>query len=193
VGLIVGTGSVAIGMNSDGERTVIGGWGHWFGDRGSGFDLGRRALSAVADAVDGIGGQTTLGREISERVQVDHPREIVRKLGLAADPHQEIAALAPIVIGAAKSGDKVAIALVDDAAAATAELVRATIAKLRLGNDVPLAVAGGIVCSGDFFRDKLLASLKGLGIRPEPVTVVAHPVEGCLIMARDRLLAGAAC
>jgi len=49
IALIVGTGSVAIGADGSGERSITGGWGHWFGDTGSGYDLGRRALAAVAD------------------------------------------------------------------------------------------------------------------------------------------------
>ena len=192
VGLIVGTGSVAIGRDADGRQAVIGGWGHWFGDQGSGFDLGRRALAAVADAVDGIGGETSLTEELAARVQVAHPREIARKLSLAVDARREIAALAPIVVEAARNGDDVAKRIVDGAAAATADLVVATIGKLALGNDAPLGLAGGVVCSGDFYRGRLLARLESLGVRPDPVTVVAQPVEGSLVMARDRLRAGTA-
>src|SRR5690606_27556099 len=80
VALIVGTGSVAIATDGVGGRAVIGGWGHWFGDQGSGFDIGRRALAAIAEAVDGIAPQTALVKHISERLQVEHPREITRRL-----------------------------------------------------------------------------------------------------------------
>jgi hypothetical protein len=79
--------------------------------------------------------------------------------------------------------------IVDAGAAAAAALVAATTSRLQLGNDAPLALAGGIACSGEFFRDKLLGELRVLGIEPEPMSVVADPVEGSLIMARDRLLA----
>jgi N-acetylglucosamine kinase-like BadF-type ATPase len=189
VGLIVGTGSVAMGKNSKGEQAVIGGWGHWFGDHGSGFDLGRRALAAVADAVDGIGEQTTLANKITQRLQVDDPREIARKLSIAVDTRQEIAALAPLVINAAKNGDDVAKSIVDAGAAATAALAMATVSRLQLGNDAPLALAGGIACSGEYFRERLLGQLTTLGFTPDPLSVVNKPVEGSLIMARDRLLA----
>jgi N-acetylglucosamine kinase-like BadF-type ATPase len=189
IGLIVGTGSVAMGVNAGGEKTVIGGWGHLFGDQGSGFDLGRRALAAVANAVDGIGAQTILSDEVTRRLQIDDPREIARKLSLAVDVRQEMAALAPFVINAAKNGDDVAMGIVDAGAAAAAALVAATTSRLQLGNDAPLALAGGIACSGEFFRNKLLGELRVLGIEPEPMNVVADPVEGSLIMARDRLLA----
>jgi N-acetylglucosamine kinase-like BadF-type ATPase len=190
VALIVGTGSVAIGIDSSGRKSIAGGWGHWFGDTGSGYDLGRRALAAVADAVDGIGPETSLVQQILERLRTDDPREILRQLGLAVDIRQEIATLAPILLGAAEGGDKVAADIVMDAATATARLVRATTEKLGLGADAPLALAGGIVCSNDYYRDILIRQLAENGLHPEPLTVVAEPVEGSLIMARDRLLAG---
>lgn len=189
IGLIVGTGSVAMGRNAEGEQAVIGGWGHWFGDQGSGFDIGRRSLAAVADAVDGIGAQTILAEKITRRLQVGDPREIARKLTVAVDTRQEIAALAPLVINAAKNGDEVAESIVDKGAAATAALVMATVSRLRLGDHAPLALAGGIACSGDYFRDRLLSHLMTLGFTPDPLSVVNMPVEGSLIMARDRLLA----
>ncbi|MDH5412195.1 MAG: N-acetylglucosamine kinase, partial [Alphaproteobacteria bacterium] len=77
IALIVGTGSAAIGCSSDGRRLVTGGWGHWFGDVGSGYDLGRRALAAVADAVDGVGPKTLLVERILQRLNTDNPREML--------------------------------------------------------------------------------------------------------------------
>lgn len=189
IGLIVGTGSVAIGADAAGVKSVIGGWGHWFGDQGSGFDLGRRALAAVAEAVDGIGAETILVRRITARLHVEHPREIARQLGMSIDIRQEIAALAPLVLAAAKQGDAVAEGIIDAGVAAAAALVIATATKLALSPDAPLAIAGGIACSGDYFRDKLVARLKLLGVEPSAVTVVDEPVKGSLVMARDRLLA----
>ncbi|MEE8583245.1 MAG: BadF/BadG/BcrA/BcrD ATPase family protein, partial [Acidobacteriota bacterium] len=43
--VISGTGSVALGINSQGERILCGGWGHLLGDEGSGSDLVRKALA----------------------------------------------------------------------------------------------------------------------------------------------------
>jgi N-acetylglucosamine kinase-like BadF-type ATPase len=189
VALIVGTGSVAIAADGAGGRAVIGGWGHWFGDQGSGFDIGRRALAAIAEAVDGIAAQTALAKDISERLQVDHPREIARRLSRSVDLRQEIAALASIVIDAAHGGDDIARRIVQGAAGATAALVRAAIARLELPNESALALAGGVACSGEFFRAQLLGRLESFGIRPHPVTIVTEPVQGSLMLGRDRLFA----
>lgn len=189
IALIVGTGSVAIGADGSGERSVTGGWGHWFGDTGSGFDLGRRALAAVADAVDGVGPETCLVSEILRRLRTENPREILQKLGMAADVRREIASLAPTLLHAASDGDDVALAIVQDAADATALLVHATAKKLDLDPATPLAVAGGIVCSNTLYRETLLESIRKLGESPTSIVIVDRPVEGCLLMARDRLLA----
>jgi len=155
IALIVGTGSVAIGADGSGERSITGGWGHWFGDTGSGYDLGRRALAAVADAVDGVGPETELVSEILHRLRTDNPREILQKLGMAADVRREIASLAPTLMQAASSGDAVALAIVHT-----------------------------------LYRETLLASIRKLGESPKSIVIVDQPVEGCLLMARDRLLAG---
>jgi N-acetylglucosamine kinase-like BadF-type ATPase len=189
IALIVGTGSSAIGRASDGRRRVTGGWGHWFGDTGSGYDLGRRALAAVADAVDGVGPETLLVERILERLHTDNPREILLQLGRNADVSREIASMAPVLLAAAEDGDAVASAIVTAAAAGTAKLVRATIDKLGLARNVALAIAGGIVCSNTMYRETMLEMLRAQGINPASVTVVSEPVEGCLLMARDRLLA----
>lgn len=189
IALIVGTGSVAIGVDPAGRREVTGGWGHWFGDTGSGFDLGRRALTAVADAADGIGPETLLVERILQRLGTDVPREMLLRLDNAVDVRREIATLAPIVLHAAEDGDAIAMAIVSAAADCTAKLVRATVDKLGLAESAPLAVAGGIVCSSTLYRDTLLGRLLDMGVRPERVAVVHEPVDGCLLMASQRLLA----
>ncbi len=188
IALIVGTGSAAIGRGSDGQRLVTGGWGHWFGDTGSGYDLGRRALAAVADAVDGVGPETLLVERVLRHLHTDNPREILKQLGRNTDVSREIASVARILLAAAEDGDEVANVIVTAAAAGTAALVRATIDKLGLEHDAPLAIAGGVVCSNTMYRETLLQNLRAQGIEPALVTVVHEPVEGCLLMARERLL-----
>ncbi len=189
IALIVGTGSVAIGVDRGGSRSITGGWGHWFGDTGSGYDLGRRALAAVADAVDGIGPATVLVERVLERLGTENPREMLLRLDQAVDVRREIAALAPVMLHAAEDGDEVALSIVDAAAASTAKLVHANATRLGFPRDVPLAAAGGIVCKSGLYRDVLRGKLRDLGLDPRAFTVVSEPVEGCVLMARKRLLA----
>src|ERR1043166_1293116 len=48
--VIAGTGSIAYGRNVAGEAARAGGWGHMIGDEGSGYWIGREALTAVMRA-----------------------------------------------------------------------------------------------------------------------------------------------
>ena len=67
--LIAGTGSICYGRNEEGQAARAGGWGYMLGDEGSGWWIGRRALSAVMRQFDGRGPATladaTRARSIS--------------------------------------------------------------------------------------------------------------------------------
>src|SRR6266568_8847155 len=45
--VLSGTGSCCFGKTANGRTAKVGGWGHILGDKGSGFEIGLRALKAV--------------------------------------------------------------------------------------------------------------------------------------------------
>jgi len=188
IALIVGTGSVATGVGPSGSRVMIGGWGHWFGDHGSGYDLGRRALAAMANAVDEIGEKTVLVDAIVQHLGTDDPRDALGILGRSTDMRREIATLAPLLIKAAMDGDQVAEEITLSAARASARLVAAAADKLDLGKQFPLGIAGGIVCNSAYYRQHLLETLAGKAIQAMPLTIIDNPVEGALLLARDEVV-----
>jgi N-acetylglucosamine kinase-like BadF-type ATPase len=189
VAVIVGTGSSVVGEDEAGDRCEAGGWGYWIGDEGSAFDLGRRSLAAVADAVDGVGPQTMLVERVTERLHTDDPRDLRQALGGAGDTHRMIASLAGLLINAVEEGDAVAASHLDEAVDGIARQVVAASRNLQLDATAPLAVAGGVVCSSEIYREALLERLRKLGLEPRDVVVVDEPVDGSLVIARDRLLA----
>tara|TARA_R110002049_G_scaffold54869_13_gene152369 strand:+ start:3630 stop:4565 length:936 start_codon:yes stop_codon:yes gene_type:complete len=186
VALILGTGSAAIGRDAEGRQSVVGGWGHLIGDFGSAFDIGRRGLIAVTAVVDGIGPQTALLPALLENLGVDEPRELVRKLGFATEAKQRIALLAPLVLANSAAGDSVAGQIVDECAAAAADLVLAAIQKLDIAGLPGLALAGGAVCNSRSYRAAVLEKLGASGQHFDPVVVVDTPVDGTLRIARDK-------
>ena len=187
VALIVGTGSVALGLDPNGHKVVVGGWGHWIGDKGSGFDLGREALMAVAEAADGVGQKTELAPMMLDHLNIADPREILAVLNRAKDARQEIAGLAPILFAAAAEKDEVASHILNDGALATAKLARVTAKQLSYSGELPIALAGGVVKASHVYRDLVVEHLQASGIELTVPTVVAEPVSGSLIMARDFL------
>lgn len=185
--LIVGTGSIAGGVNADGERSVTGGWGFWFGDEGSGFDLGRQALAAVAGASDGTGPPTRLVAALVDYLAAEGPREILERLEASGDVRRAIAASAKPVIELAADGDDVARAIVERGAEGAARLLHAVAERLGMTRGAALGVAGGVMTGSALYRDAVLEHLAELGTVTASVRTVAAPVEGCVQMAVLRL------
>ncbi len=187
VALVVGTGSVAIGVDSAGNSVTKGGWGHWFGDKGSGFDIACKALAAVAEAADDIGPETILSELVMEKLGTANPRSILKEVTANGDTRREVAALAPLILNAARCDDSVAIEIVDGAVEETVKLVAAVVKTLDFTSPYPLALGGGVACKSKLFRDKLIRGLNRLQPPPGKVTVVDEPVLGCLEIARAKL------
>ena len=185
--LIVGTGSVAVGTDSDGNTITRGGWGHWFGDKGSGYYLGYKALAAVAEASDEIGPETTLSELVLSALGTTDPRSMLTEVSASGDTRREVAALAPIVLHAAAAHDSVARKIVISAVTEAVKLVSAVSKALEFDHPYPLALAGGVACRNQYFREGLITELNKLEPPPATITLVDEPVMGCLNIACERL------
>ena len=188
IALIIGTGSVAFGVDPAGATITRGGWGHWLGDKGSGFDLGRKALAAVVESSDDIGPETMLTDMVLEKLGASNPREILKYLSSGVDTRRDIAAIAPIVLDAAERQDRVARLIISDAVAEAVKLVASVSKGLALSRPYPLALAGGVVSGSQYFRDELSDLLGRMQPAPEKISVVYEPVMGCLKIAQAKLL-----
>lgn len=188
VALVAGTGAVAFAEDAHGKQAVTGGWGYWFGDEGSAFWLGQSALRAATLAFDGRGPMTTLTGAILERLQISDPREMLSALSRSGDVRQAIATLADLVSSAAAQHDKVSFQIIKKAANHLAYLVRSSANKLSLGNEFPLALAGGVICGSSLILDGLKQGLLDQGIHPTSQQVTAEPVVGCLRWASQEVV-----
>lgn len=183
VALIVGTGSAAIGVTASGQRLVVGGWGYHYGDEGSAYWIGRRALEAVARADDGRSPATAISAAFLERLHVSEPRAMLGALEQTGNVRGAIASLADCVERAARDGDAVALRIVDVAADELAAMIATLVQRLPLGPDFPLAMAGGVICGSELLRTRLLDRLSVQSLQPSPVKTVPHPVAGCVRLA----------
>src|SRR5947207_11427254 len=90
--ILSGTGSCCFGRASDGRTAKVGGWGHILGDKGSGFEIGLRALKAVVYYYDRDGEWSELGRRILRKAQLNEPDDLIGWVQQAGN--EDIAALA---------------------------------------------------------------------------------------------------
>jgi N-acetylglucosamine kinase-like BadF-type ATPase len=181
--VIAGTGSIAVGLDSDGRVARAGGWGYIFGDDGSAFALGRGGVHAALHARDGTGPDTILVQRIPAAIGLDLTAVTLEfyqgRLDRAA-----IARLAPVVTQSAAAGDPVARRLVADAAAALANLAAAVIRRLHWPDGATaVAPVGGVFAAGSTLlhplREALTARAPGAVLVPPRY----DPAAGALLLA----------
>jgi len=184
-GIVVyaGTGSFAIGKNARGEVHKAGGVGFLMSDEGSGFYLGHQALRAAVRDLDGRGEKTVLTRRVLEHFGVEVPEELMPKLYTKPIDTSAIAALAPIVTGAAEEGDRVAGEIIASAVRELVSLVEAVARKLNmLEVRFPLASAGGVFKS-QLIRKLFHSMIEQRFPKAYPIEPRFKPVIGAVIMA----------
>lgn len=154
--LISGTGSICFGRNSRGETARAGGWGHLIDDGGSGYALGRDALSALVRSWDGRRKESRLTELLQAHLGCETRQEVIAYV--YGGEKSRIAALAPLVEQAAGSGDPAAISIIRANARALAELVCAVSGTLGLEAG-EAALLGGLLTHDTHLRQETVAQL----------------------------------
>jgi glucosamine kinase len=157
---IAGTGSNTIGRAPNGGRESAGGWSSRLGDEGSGYWIGLHAVRRALRAYD-RGEPTQILDRVGEIWGTDSIEALVN-LG-DSTPGPDFAALAPAVNELAEAGDKVAIGVLEQAAADLVDFVLLVRAKLRRKNnlteEVPVAWIGSVIAKAQLVRDAFFAGL----------------------------------
>jgi N-acetylglucosamine kinase-like BadF-type ATPase len=141
--LIAGTGSVAYGRNAAGETARAGGYGPWIGDEGSAFEIGRRAVGAVARSRDGDAQVTALTEMIP--AALDCPDWDDLMLRTLKNPDDVFPKLFPVVAAAAQSQDSAAKEILFASAIGLGNLAMIVVRRLGMkGQQFPLVKCGGV-------------------------------------------------
>ena len=140
--LIAGTGSVCYGKNRAGNTVMAGGWGHLIGDAGSGYGIGRDALSAVARMYDGYGEPTILKDLLASELKLDTAEKIISYV--YSNDKSAVAALSPVVDKAYSMGDAVATQIIRSNAESLVQLVKAVASRLDFSS-CDVALLGGLL------------------------------------------------
>ena len=156
VAAVAGTGSIAYGRNRSGAFARAGGWGHVFGDEGSGYDLARRAFAAMAAETDALGPETTLTARLTKELNLSEPFQLIAWVYATARTKGDIARISRLVIDEADRGDPVAQVIVSDSAKELALAISAVVRRLGLGQPVRLALTGGLLTNATRFRDHVI-------------------------------------
>lgn len=161
-------GMVAYGSTPDGRSARAGGWGGHFLDGGSGYDIGQRALAAVARALDRRGPQTALVDTVCakgglEADAKDRTRGLLRWAyddGGGKVDWARTAALAECVTASAAAGDAVANSILDVAAGELFLALETVCRQLKLETKAgcpsyKVVLAGGLMLPGSLLSERM--------------------------------------
>ena len=180
--LIAGTGSIAYGRNAAGETARAGGHGPWIGDEGSAFEIGRRAVSAVARVRDIDAPASVLPEMISAALGCpDWDDLIVRVM---KNPDDVFPKLFPVVAAAANAEDSAAKEIMFASAIGLSNLAMVVIRRLGMKGDAfPLVKCGGVFGQCHML-DALLDSVLASGaLRAKISRLEIFPAVGAARMA----------
>jgi N-acetylglucosamine kinase-like BadF-type ATPase len=194
IGVIAGTGSIAVGRARDGRSARAGGWGPLIGDEGSGYAVALTALRRVAHRADGREprprGADPLTDHLCQALGIDGPARLVSTIYSPDRDRTRIAALAPAVVAAAAEDPEIERSILEPAGRDLAQAVIAVAGALGWpSGPLPLALAGGFLLAASSVSRSLLAHLTSAGYEVA-ATAVDEPVRGAVLLAKRSLASG---
>jgi glucosamine kinase len=176
--VIAGTGSVAFGMNEDGEIASVGGWGYLMGDEGSAYWIALQAINACTRAEDGRIPPTWLKRVILEHFGVDSLSALHRLIYSEQLSRGQLASAAQAVSDAAKLGERTAIRILTSAGKELGLMAVVVLRKLGIQyHRVRVGLVGGVARATaplhEAFRARVHRSTMAEVVKPRFPMVVA--------------------
>ena len=157
--LIAGTGSAAVGRDASGNTARVGGHGYLLGDEGSAYHAGQRAVLESLRYFERTGTDTAMGKKILSEIGAASWADLQSRVYAA--PDEVFPRLFPTMLLAAEAADPTARELLDDCAAALAELVGDLAERLQLqSHDFLLAKTGGMLGRSAWFDERLAYYLR---------------------------------
>ena len=185
--VLAGTGALAFGVGQGGRRARAGGWGYLLGDEGSGYWIGRQAISAALKAHDWRGPKTVLTERLVKHFALDRIEGLYTLAYQRGMTRVEVAAVTRLVSQAASEGDTVSQIILDDAGNELAIAAAAVRAQLGLLSSDPgiVATVGGVFEKGSRVRETLIARLAERCPGVKVIWPEFEPAVGALSLAMD--------
>lgn len=182
--LIAGTGSISYYFNKEtNEMNRVGGWGYLLGDEGSGYEIGKKALTAVMKNYDGRGQSTQLTEAVKQQLNLIQETEIIPFVYQNMEMRSEIASLTKVVFEVANSGDMVAKDIISNSMDALIELINGAFLSVNKAQYHPPIVLCGGLFSNIQFKETFMNKLKKVYPSNEIIIPKFPPVIGAYTLS----------
>ncbi len=185
--VIAGTGSLAYGVGSGGRKAKAGGWGYLLGDEGSGYYIGRLAISAALKAHDWRGPKTQLTELLLRHFALERVEAMYQLAYHRGLTRVEVAAVTRVVVQAALEGDVVSQLILDDAGNELAIAAAAARAQLGMKGSDPgiVATVGGVFEKSARVRKTFVARLAERCPGAKVIWPEFQPAVGAISLAME--------
>jgi glucosamine kinase len=180
IGLVAGTGSIAVARDALGRLVTAGGWGWMLGDEGSAAGIVREATRAALQALDSDHRADRLIALLFNGFEVTDGAELA--MALTRSSSADIwGSHAHTVFQAAEEGSALAGRVIDDAGAQLAALVPRLQARGVTSRHV--VAGGGVMVAQQRLRDAFLAGLAATSPGVVVQVLDTPPVVGAVALA----------
>ena len=181
--LVAGTGSIAFGRRQDGRTARCGGWNEFFGDEGSCYWVGRRAMGLFSKEADGRAARGPLYEIVRKELALTEDLEFIETvLRDWACRRERVAAFQKLACRAAQEGDGAAAELFASAARELALMAAALQERLAFPpGATAVSYSGGLFKAGELVLAPLRREIAYLGGVLQKPCRSAH--EGAVLLA----------
>ncbi|MDB6041213.1 MAG: N-acetylmuramic acid 6-phosphate etherase [Verrucomicrobiales bacterium] len=183
--VLSGTGSCCYGKARGGTGVKMGGWGHILGDKGSGYEIGLRALKACVYYYDRDEIWSRLGERVLRALLLNEPEDLIDWAQNASKA--EIAALATEVFAAAEERDKIARDILEGAAHTLARDATSLAKKLSAKQPIQFLFGGSVLCRQPKFARKLAALIREKCPESRWLVLTDPTVDGAIQLAAQAI------
>lgn len=140
-----GTGTVAGGIDKNGNHLQVGGIGEIVGDMAGGSYIAKRAIRAVYDSLYRCGMMTSMAKPVMELLGINDKRYFIQAISeMLYSGKVNRTSFTKAVFYAANANDQAAIEILKDVAQQLAKSTAGCINNLEFGEDVEVVLAGSV-------------------------------------------------
>ncbi|MEW6506325.1 MAG: BadF/BadG/BcrA/BcrD ATPase family protein [Bacteroidota bacterium] len=153
--LIAGTGSILYARDTNNKFFRVGGFGRIIGDEGSGYSIGRKALSSISKSMDGRKRPSALLKVFRSKYKLTEANHLI---SLIHSTKFNIAGVAELVITLAEKGDRECIGFINEEAEELMLHINA-ITRIMKSRKIFLSLQGSLLTKPNYFSNKLKARI----------------------------------
>lgn len=186
INIVAGTGSIGVGVDKNKKIARSGGWGHFCGDEGSAYWLGKKVIELFTKESDGRIDKSQLYNIVKNNLELKRDFDII---SLIIDDYKmnrdKVAGLAVYLHQAAVEKDERAIEIFNSAASELAMLVDSIISQLHFDDSdrILISYSGGVFKSGNYILNPLRNIINREYKNAEIIEPILKPVTGAALCA----------